>query len=131
MIIDRFLNRDGRHLSEEGVKVLAANMRFVIEKVLEISNRPVHGRVNDSNKSNYHQRYRKNGNYNKPYTYSSHSDLKHRGYRESNYDTRRNANPWDMIIEEYHDMHYRRNRGYGNNEYDNRRYRAYDNYGRR
>jgi hypothetical protein len=38
IISQRFIKSDGRHLSEEGVKVLASNLRLVVEGILGLTN---------------------------------------------------------------------------------------------
>jgi uncharacterized protein (DUF3820 family) len=35
-VIPRFIGQDGRHLSNEGIKVLATNLRSAVENVLKI-----------------------------------------------------------------------------------------------
>jgi hypothetical protein len=49
IISQRFIKSDGRHLSEEGVKVLASNLRLVVEGILGLTN-------SDTKNNNVHNR---------------------------------------------------------------------------
>jgi hypothetical protein len=49
IISQRFIKSDGRHLSEEGVKVLASNLRLVVEGILGLTN-------SDTKNNNVHKR---------------------------------------------------------------------------
>ena len=74
IISQRFIKSDGRHLSEEGVKVLASNLRLVVEGILELTN-------SDTKNNNVHKK--EGYQYNRSDTDNSYYD-EHRYYPKRN-----------------------------------------------
>jgi hypothetical protein len=68
IISQRFIKSDGRHLSEEGVKVLASNLRLVVEGILGLTN---------TKNNNVHKR--------EGYQYNRRSDTDNSYYDEHRY----------------------------------------------
>ena len=75
IISQRFIKSDGRHLSEEGVKVLASNLRLVVEGILGLTN-------SDTKNNNVHKR--------EGYQYNRRSDTDNSYYDEHRYYPKRN-----------------------------------------
>lgn len=73
IISQRFIKSDGRHLSEEGVKVLASNLRLVVEGISGLTN---------TKNNNVHKR--------EGYQYNRRSDTDNSYYDEHRYYPKRN-----------------------------------------